>query len=260
MEGWAASGARRGIEYRYPLLDRRLLEFALGLPPEQFRRGRWNRWLMRHALGAALRGAPPGTSADGPVLPPEICWNRSKADPARIDAALDAFAEALPVLRRELRRRAPARACYVDMPRLLDGLDADRFRAKPRITPIRTYADLLAMLSPESWLDAGSPYTDQLLLNRYFAGRQTLVSSTYNYLLGSARAIRAREGLDAGSAKVLHFNLRIKPWMTDAMLHWLQGDPARGPQPAFGLWYDAYLRCLAREATSVARGGATRGP
>ena len=177
MEGWAASGARRGIEYRYPLLDRRLLEFALGLPPEQFRRGRWNRWLMRHALGAALRGAPPGTSADGPVLPPEICWNRSKADLARVDAALDAFAEALPVLRRELRRRAPARACYVDMPRLLDGLDAD----------------LLAMLSPESWLDAGSPYTDQLLLNRYFAGRQTLVSSTYNYLLGSARAIRARE-------------------------------------------------------------------
>ena len=110
----------------------------------------------------------------------------------------------------------------------------------------RCYADLLAMLSPESWLDAGSPYTDQLLLNRYFAGRQTLVSSTYNYLLGSARAIRAREGLDAGSAKVLHFNLRIKPWMTDAMLHWLQGDPAREPQPAFGFWYDAYLRCLAR--------------
>ena len=110
----------------------------------------------------------------------------------------------------------------------------------------RCYADLLAMLSPETWLEAGSPHTDQLLLNRYFAGRQTLVSSTYNYLLGSARAIRAREGIDAGSARVLHFNLRIKPWMTDAMLHWLQGDPAREPQPAFGLWYDAYVRCLAR--------------
>ena len=108
------------------------------------------------------------------------------------------------------------------------------------------YADLLAMLSPETWLDTGSPHTDQLLLNRYFAGRQTLVSSTYNYLLGSAGAIRAREDLDAESAKVLHFNYRIKPWMTDAMLHWLQGDPAREPQPAFKLWYDAYVRCLAR--------------
>lgn len=32
MEGWAASGARPGIEYAHPLLDRRVLEFALGLP------------------------------------------------------------------------------------------------------------------------------------------------------------------------------------------------------------------------------------
>jgi asparagine synthase (glutamine-hydrolysing) len=30
MEDWAVSGARRRIVYRYPLLDRRLLEFALG--------------------------------------------------------------------------------------------------------------------------------------------------------------------------------------------------------------------------------------
>ena len=115
-----------------------------------------------------------------------------------------------------------------------------------RLPGERCYADLLAMLSPELWLDTGSPLTDQLVLNRYFAGRQTLVSSTYNYLLGSARAIRAREGIDAERAKVLHFNLRVKPWMTDAMLYWLQGNPAREPQPAFGLWYDAYLRCLAR--------------
>ena len=118
-----------------------------------------------------------------------------------------------------------------------------------RLPGERCYADLLAMLSPEFWLDTGSPLTDQFVLNRYFAGRQTLVSSTYNYLLGSAGAIRAREGIDAESAKVLHFNLPIKPWMTDAMLHWLQGDIARAssvPRPAFGLWYDAYLRCLAR--------------
>ena len=116
IEGWAASGARHGIEYRYPLLDRRLLEFALGLPPEQFRRGRWSRWLMRHALGA--------------VLPPEIRWNLGKADPARLEPLLDTFAEARPALGRILAARAdpPSRACYVDMPRLLERLDAGRSR------------------------------------------------------------------------------------------------------------------------------------
>ncbi len=144
MEGWAASGARRGIEYRYPLLDRRLLEFALGLPPGQFRHGRWGRWLMRHALGACHAGSSIRCfPAEGPVLPPEVCWNPSKADPARIDSMLDAFAEALPALRREILTRAPSRARYVDMPRLLDSLDADRFRAKPRMTPVRTALQLL---------------------------------------------------------------------------------------------------------------------
>ena len=117
IEDWAASGARHGIEYRYPLLDRRLLEFALGLPPEQFRRGRWNRWLMRYALQS--------------VVPSEVCWNPSKRDPARFRPAVAALVEALPAIRGRLAARGepPARAKYLDMPRLLARLDADAFRA-----------------------------------------------------------------------------------------------------------------------------------
>ena len=122
MEGWAASGAARGIEYRYPLLDRRLLEFALSLPPEQFRRGRWGRWLFRHGCE--------------PLLPAEVCWNRRKADPARSEPLQDAFIKALPAIRRRLAERTPARAGYVAMPRLLEGLDAARFRARPELGPM----------------------------------------------------------------------------------------------------------------------------
>ena len=129
IEGWAASGARRGIEYRYPLLDRRLLEFALGLPPEQFRRGRWGRYLFRHGLRA--------------VLPSEVCWNRCKADPARTDPLIEAFIETFPAIRRLLVARRPLRASYVDMPRLLERLDAGRFRAKPIPGPIIKALQLL---------------------------------------------------------------------------------------------------------------------
>ena len=78
MEGWAASGARRGLEYRYPLLDRRLLEFALGLPPEQFKRPEAKRWLMRHALSPRQPRPHFGT----PVLPPQVCWHQNKDLPA----------------------------------------------------------------------------------------------------------------------------------------------------------------------------------
>ena len=128
IEGWAASGARRGIEYRYPLLDRRLLEFALGLLPEQFRRGRWGRWLMRDGLRT--------------VLPYEVCWNRLKRDPARSEPLFDAFAEAFPAIRRRLAACPPSRAGYVDMPRLLARLDADRFRAQPEGSVMRALAFL----------------------------------------------------------------------------------------------------------------------
>ena len=129
QEQWRARGVRSGIEYRFPLLDRRLLEFALSLPPEQFRRPGYNRWLMRHALRR--------------VLPPEVCWNRSKDDPARVEPVVDAIAAALPAVRRRLAGRTPSRAPYVDMPGLMEYLDADRFRAAPRFAPLRAALQFL---------------------------------------------------------------------------------------------------------------------
>ena len=118
MERWAVGGARHGIEYRYPLLDRRVLEFALGLPPEQYRRGRWSRWLMRRALD--------------PILPSEVCWNPSKWE--SFESARGAVAEAVLRVRGMIEKRdeLPLRACYLDLPRLLEELDPERWRASGR--------------------------------------------------------------------------------------------------------------------------------
>jgi len=66
-----------------------LLEFALSLPPDQFRRPAHNRWLMRHGLRR--------------VLPPAVCWNRSNDDPARVEPVVEAIAVALPAARRRAR-------------------------------------------------------------------------------------------------------------------------------------------------------------
>ena len=129
QEQWRARGVRQGIEYRFPLLDRRLLEFALSLPPDQFRRPGYNRWLMRHGLRR--------------VLPPAVCWNRSKDDPARVEPVVEAIAAALPAVRRRLAGHTPSRAPYVDMPGLLEYLDADRHRAAPRFAPLRAALQFL---------------------------------------------------------------------------------------------------------------------
>ena len=132
-ECFADSGARHGIEYRYPLLDRRLLDLALGLPPEQFRRGKWNRWLMRHAAQS--------------LLPPDVCWRLDKDDIHLLpDLPGDAKEEVYRVILRALEAPGAAsstRARYVDMPRLLDSLRTGR-TALPRMRRLRDHA--LALL------------------------------------------------------------------------------------------------------------------
>ena len=107
------------------------------------------------------------------------------------------------------------------------------------------YAALLSLVTPETWRGTATTHADQLVLNRYFAGRQTLVGATYDFVLPFAEAIRTREGVDAGSAKVLHFAGPIKPWLPEAMLRWTRGAPKDKPRNAFRLWYDAYLNSLA---------------
>ena len=107
------------------------------------------------------------------------------------------------------------------------------------------YADLLTLVSPDTWRGTATTHTDQLILNRHFAGRQTLASWRYDFVLPFAEAIRAREGIDAASARALHFAGPIKPWMPEAMLHWTRGDPRRKPIDLFKRWYDAYVGYLA---------------
>jgi asparagine synthase (glutamine-hydrolysing) len=47
MEDWHHQGALFGVEYRYPLLDRRIVEFALGIPEDMIFRMPWRGYLMR---------------------------------------------------------------------------------------------------------------------------------------------------------------------------------------------------------------------
>ena len=124
LEEGAAACAAHGLETRHPMLDRRLLEFALCLPAEYYWRDGENRWLMRRAIARLL---------------PEY----GDTDPGKRDlvkgAASDAqLAQALPIVRRLLEDDAPPpeRTQYLDMPRLLDKLDADQFLAKPKPAPI----------------------------------------------------------------------------------------------------------------------------
>ena len=113
----------------------------------------------------------------------------------------------------------------------------------------RPYEKLLAMMAAEQWRGLSSLVSlgDQAILNRYFCGRQTLASWTYNYLVPHGAGIRAREGISARQAKLLHFKGPVKPWLPRTALHWALGAGEPGMAPAFKLWHRAYMDCLAGE-------------
>lgn len=123
-------------EYRYPLLDRDLIEFLLRLPPDQVRRPGDRRSLMRRTVGA--------------LLPPEVLGRRRKASLKRG-----------PVLLLEQKRRTIEalfrdslleQAGYIDSKRLLSSLDPIRQGSFPLLRPA-----LMRALQLEIWLRSKPP-------------------------------------------------------------------------------------------------------
>ncbi len=108
---WARAGAPYGLRYRYPLLDRRVLSFALGLPLDV--------WLTRHGRRRwPLRAAGAG-------LVPDIVRLGGKSEPMWIESGQRAN-------RGLLERVAPLvtpeavgdRGQYIDVPKLQTTLGA----------------------------------------------------------------------------------------------------------------------------------------
>jgi asparagine synthase (glutamine-hydrolysing) len=73
IEAWARAGAIWGIEHRYPLLDRRVIDLCLAFPDELWRQDGWGRWVFRAAMD--------------PLVPAEVTWGPSKHEPAAVSAA-----------------------------------------------------------------------------------------------------------------------------------------------------------------------------
>ena len=107
LNTWAASGVRHGIEYRYPLLDRRVLEFVYSIPTDMFIRKGQARWLMREAMDD--------------LLPETVKRHAGKVELLRVGDLAAALRPALDRLHAELRESPDGieRTDYLDM----DGID-----------------------------------------------------------------------------------------------------------------------------------------
>ena len=73
IEEWYVNGMRHGIEYRYPLLDKEIVEYMLKVPSHLLVNGTWSRTLIREI-------------SEG-LLPDGVRWRRSGLDPVSFQAA-----------------------------------------------------------------------------------------------------------------------------------------------------------------------------
>ena len=114
LDTWSASGLRHGIEYRYPLLDRRVLEFVYSIPTDLFVRGGQKRWLMRAAMDDLL----PNTGKRP----------ASKFEPVRVEDLSDPLLGAFKRLHADLQESGNLvnRSGYIDMNALNAWLSQER--------------------------------------------------------------------------------------------------------------------------------------
>ncbi|QFT78509.1 asparagine synthase-related protein [Erythrobacter sp. THAF29] len=138
IESMASDAAPYGIRHVYPMMDRRIVEFALSLPSHVFRDKHWKRLFFRQAMD--------------PILPEEVCWREIKDDPARVTPLLLALKGAFAIVgkRYSSGESLPARSRYVDMERLIRDLDPNSFERRSRIGRIWSAVEFVGAASREN--------------------------------------------------------------------------------------------------------------
>jgi lipopolysaccharide biosynthesis glycosyltransferase len=129
---------------------------------------------------------------------------------------------------------------------LANSFNAGLMRIGRALLNAETARHLLDQITPAAWDGVTTSHTDQLLLNRAFAGQVALTGTGYNLLLRHRRACFAHDPVRIADARVLHFNGPAKPWRLDLMLDAIRADPAL--IPAQRLWHAACLDLYERLA------------
>ena len=135
LENCSASAQAQKIEYRYPLLDKRLLEFYLALPAEMKRRYGWGRYILRKSMEG--------------LLPPEIQWRNDKVGNTvpGVNIRLNKDYEQIKSLFQRAREKNINH--YIDYDKALKMLDKVAFRSKNtkgRIIPNALFSAVMFLL------------------------------------------------------------------------------------------------------------------
>jgi len=109
IENWASSAFEKKLEYNYPLLDKRIVEFALSVPEELYaRREGHQRHLFRSAISA--------------FIPEKIAWKPKFLEIEHEKTREQLWLEALRLWMKKNEKLPENGNCYVDRPKIINRL------------------------------------------------------------------------------------------------------------------------------------------
>jgi lipopolysaccharide biosynthesis glycosyltransferase len=106
----------------------------------------------------------------------------------------------------------------------------------------RLYEDLVNFIQPGHWKNTTTRLTDQLIINKFFNNKITIIDARYNYRPKNAEGIGRKEKIQLEDAKIVHFMLKAKPWNLKEVLK--NATRKLEMLKAFGLWYEWYFDFL----------------
>jgi asparagine synthase (glutamine-hydrolysing) len=128
VNSWAVSGRKLGLSYVYPLLDKRLVDMALGVPAELFRKNDIPRYLLKRSVKN---------------LEPHGLWVRNqKSEPYRVEKAAVNSVQAAKIWSQKAQAKAGGNP-FIDEVRLVAEIDSLNYH-KPTVTP-EFYRNLMAI-------------------------------------------------------------------------------------------------------------------
>lgn len=157
-------------------------------------------------------------------------------------------------LRGKRRDRTSFAPVAEDDPDGLAGFNAGMMQIGCELLNEEVFGDLLALLDTAEWAGVETHHTDQLVLNRRFAGQATLVDHSYNLTIGHRNSGELWQGRALDEVRMFHFNGPRKPWLPERIADRAIEDPAVG----YGLakWHRAFERMVAEgHLARVAQGG-----
>jgi lipopolysaccharide biosynthesis glycosyltransferase len=104
------------------------------------------------------------------------------------------------------------------------------------------YEELVHFIHPGHWKNTTTRLTDQLIINKFFNDKITIIDARYNYRPKNAEGIYRKEKIRLDDAKIVHFMLKAKPWNLKEVFK--TASQKLEMLKAFELWYEWYFDFL----------------